>query len=82
MRTENDSNILSAELKNTGKSIAFAIELKAIDANTGAGIVPIFWQDNYLTLLPAESRTVEAAFGKTVSNVSLDIQGWNIFRSR
>ena len=78
LRTENESNILSVELKNTGNSIAFAIELNAIDTNTDAGIVPIFWQDNYLTLLPEESRTIEAAFSKTVSNVSLDIHGWNI----
>jgi len=78
LKKENDNSILSVELENTGSSIAFGIELKAIDTNTGAGIVPIFWQDNYLSLLPAESRTVEAAFDKTASNVSLDFQGWNI----
>jgi hypothetical protein len=59
-------------------SIGFAIELKVVDANTDAGIVPVFWQDNYIALLPGESRTLEAAFSKTASNVSLDIHGWNI----
>jgi exo-1,4-beta-D-glucosaminidase len=78
LRTENDNNILSAELNNTGNSIGFAIELKVVDANTGAGIVPVFWQDNYIALLPGQSRTLEAAFSKTASNISLDIQGWNI----
>jgi len=87
LRTENNGNpapgavqgnILSVELKNTGNTIAFAIELNAIDANTGAAIIPIFWQDNYITLLPAESRTIEATFNKTASNISLNIQGWNI----
>jgi len=78
LRTENDSSIFSVELKNMGNSIAFAIELNAIDANTGAGIAPVFWQDNYLTLLPRESRTIEAALSKTASNVSLDIHGWNV----
>ncbi|MHC4204564.1 MAG: glycoside hydrolase family 2, partial [Planctomycetota bacterium] len=78
LKTENDSSILSVELKNTGNSIAFGLELNAIDADTSAGIVPVFWQDNYLSLLPAESRTVEAAFNKSTSNVTLDIQGWNI----
>jgi exo-1,4-beta-D-glucosaminidase len=82
LRTENNGNILSVELKNTGSSIAFAIELNAVDANTGAGIVPVFWQDNYITLLPDESRTVEAAFNKTASNVSLNIQGWNIEKAQ
>ena len=78
LKTENEHNILSVELKNTGSSIAFAIELNVIDSSTGSGIVPVFWQDNYITLLPAESRTVEAIFSKTASNVSLNIQGWNI----
>jgi exo-1,4-beta-D-glucosaminidase len=81
LRTENDGNILSVELKNTGGSIAFGIELNAVDANTGACIIPVFWQDNYITLLPAESKTVEVAFNKTVSNVSLNIDGWNIKKS-
>jgi exo-1,4-beta-D-glucosaminidase len=81
IRTENDNNILTVELKNTGNSIAFGIELNTVDANTGAGIVPIFWQDNYITLLPAESRTIEATFTKITSNVSLNIQGCNIKRA-
>jgi exo-1,4-beta-D-glucosaminidase len=78
LKTEDYHNILSVELKNTGSSIAFAIELSAVNANTGADIIPVFWQDNYVTLLPAESRTIEATFAKTASTASLNIQGWNI----
>ena len=69
---------MSVELENTGADVAFGIELKLADANTGAGIVPIFWQDNYITLLPGESRILQAAFSKNASNASLDIDGWNI----
>ncbi|MHC4435468.1 MAG: hypothetical protein ACYTBS_26865 [Planctomycetota bacterium] len=78
LKTKDDKNVLSVELKNTGASIAFAIELSVADSNTGAGIVPVFWQDNYVTLMPGESRTIEAAFSKTVSNISLDVHGWNV----
>jgi exo-1,4-beta-D-glucosaminidase len=81
LKAEKDSNILTVELKNTRNNIAFGIELNTVDANTGNSIVPIFWQDNYITLVPAESRTVKATFTKTVSNVSLNIQGWNIERA-
>ncbi len=78
LRTKDDNNILSVELKNTGNSVAFAIELKVIDANTGDGVVPVFWQDNYVSLMPGECRTIEAAFSKSNSNISLDVNGWNI----
>ncbi len=78
LKTKDDKNILSVELKNTGDSIAFAIELNVTDANTGAGVVPVFWQDNYVSLMPGECRTVEAAFDKSNSNISLDVHGWNI----
>ena len=59
-----------------------AIEASVTDTNTGAGIVPIFWQDNYVTLMPGECRTIEATFSKTVSNIALDVHGWNLDNRR
>jgi exo-1,4-beta-D-glucosaminidase len=82
LKAENDHNTLSVELNNTGSSIAFAVELNVIDSSTGSGIIPIFWQDNYVTLLPAESRNIKATFTKATSDVSLNIQGWNIASTR
>jgi len=77
LKTKDDNNTLSVELKNTGTQLAFAVELSVTDANTGAGVVPVFWQDNYVTLMPGECRKTEAAFSKTASNISLDVCGWN-----
>ena len=78
LKRENNNTLLSLDVKNTGTSIAFAIELHVIDADTGAAIVPVFWEDNYLCLLPGESKTLASTFSKTTPDIRLDIQGWNI----
>ncbi|MHC4296260.1 MAG: glycoside hydrolase family 2 protein [Planctomycetota bacterium] len=78
LETNNDNKIMSVELRNKGADVAFGIELRLADVNTGAAVVPIFWQDNYIALLPGESRTIQGAYSKPASDVSLDIHGWNI----
>jgi len=73
-----DNNKLTVELENIGDSIAFAVKLDIIDDKTGEAVVPIFWQDNYIALLPGERRTIHAEFNKDASNIKLDVQGWNV----
>jgi exo-1,4-beta-D-glucosaminidase len=73
-----DNNKLAVELENIGDSIAFAVRLDIIDDKTGEAVVPVFWQDNYIALLPGERRAINAEFNKDASNIKLDVQGWNI----
>ncbi|MCP4258670.1 MAG: glycoside hydrolase family 2 [Planctomycetes bacterium] len=73
-----DNNRLTVELENVGKSIAFGIKFDIIDDKTGEAIVPVFWQDNYISLLPGQRRTVYAELNKDASNVKIDVQGWNV----
>jgi exo-1,4-beta-D-glucosaminidase len=44
-------------LFNTGTTLAFGLELQLSDS-LGKPVVPVLWDDNYLTLLPGEKRTV------------------------
>lgn len=72
--------IIHTSLKNTGKSISFLTHLRLSDAE-GHDVVPVFWQDNYVNLLPGESRTIDAEIatedmGKTAPVLHLD--GWNV----
>src|SRR4029079_19419385 len=48
-------------LANTGKMLAFQLRLKAVDA-AGKEILPVYWQDNYIQLVPGEQRTVRVAW--------------------
>jgi exo-1,4-beta-D-glucosaminidase len=64
-------------LKNKGNAIAFLINLKLIDGKNGELILPVFWDDNYISLLPNEERTLHATFG-AVNKVKLKVEGWNV----
>ena len=72
--------IVRVALKNEGKSLAFMIRLRLTDSR-GNDIVPIFWQDNYVSLLPGESRSVSATYDALVlhgSQAVLHVSGWNL----
>ena len=68
---------ISAKLINRSNRIAFFVELLLIDEDTSEPVVPIFWQDNYVSLLPNETRTVTATFPAAQEPV-LSVRGWNI----
>ncbi len=55
-----DGYRVDVQLHNPGDRIAFFVEL-AIDAGTSGRLAaPVLWSDNYVSLLPGESRSVSA----------------------
>ena len=71
----------SVELKvhNPGNAVAFFVEFGLLKYDRDP-VLPVFWDDNYISLLPDESRTVRC----TCSNAKLggkkpvlEVQGWN-----
>jgi exo-1,4-beta-D-glucosaminidase len=69
-------------VRNTGSALAFQVHLRAEDADNGQEVLPVFWSDNYLELLPGESRTLTAAFlhGQAPARVALTAEAWNAAR--
>jgi exo-1,4-beta-D-glucosaminidase len=53
---------VSVSLKNEGGSVAFMVHLRMTGGAGGTDMTPIFWSDNYFSLMPGESRTVSAAY--------------------
>jgi hypothetical protein len=51
------------ELTNTGNSIALMTSLKLIDPVSGLEILPSYWSNNYLSILPGEEQTVHVDAG-------------------
>ena len=72
-----DNNIVIVEIKNSSDKIAFLIDLKILHKKTGEIILPVFWEDNYFSLLPGEEKTVSATFNSE-SDAELKISGWNV----
>jgi len=67
-------------IKNPSSQLAFQIRLALVDAESGDEILPVLWEDNYLSLLPGESRTLVAHYDSPLGAeaLKLDVSGWNI----
>jgi exo-1,4-beta-D-glucosaminidase len=68
-------------LSNSGNAIAFMVHLRVTSGKGGEDVTPIFWQDNYFSLLPGESRTVSAKFDASLLNgkeAVVELDGWNV----
>jgi exo-1,4-beta-D-glucosaminidase len=75
-------DIVRVVLHNSSDHLAFQIRLGIHQAGQAEEILPVFWQDNYVSLLPNESRTIVAHYAphKLDGHPELDIDGWNLDR--
>ena len=63
---------------NPTQALAFQVSFAARTAD-GNLIAPVFWSDNYIELLPGESRTITATLPKNAPrNTAILISGWNV----
>jgi exo-1,4-beta-D-glucosaminidase len=68
-------------LRNPGSYLAFQVRLEIHFGGEEAEILPVLWQDNYIELMPGESREVTAQFPSLNSfplGTQLTVTGWNI----
>jgi Exo-beta-D-glucosaminidase Ig-fold domain len=55
------------------------LKLTGCGNNKDQDIVPVLWSDNYISLLPGESRELTARFRTNQSQpVGVGIAGWNV----
>jgi hypothetical protein len=47
-------------ISNCGKSPAFMLRAKLVDSATGLEVLPTYWDDNYVCVMPGESRVLTA----------------------
>jgi exo-1,4-beta-D-glucosaminidase len=68
-------------VENPSKSIAFFVRLKLDKTKGGEEILPVVWQDNYITLLPGEKRELTATYharGAGGARPEVEVSGWNV----
>jgi hypothetical protein len=58
VRREGSQWVIDADLRNTSKSPALLVRVKAVREKTGDLIVPALYDDNYIALMPGERRTI------------------------
>jgi uncharacterized membrane protein len=66
------------KLENTGTVPALLVKLTLKDAATDARILPAYYSENYVSLLPGDSRTVTIAFPAGESRPKIALRGWNL----
>ena len=76
-----DSSVTRIAIENPSKSLAFFVRLKVNKGKGGEEIVPVVWQDNYVSLLPGEKREITATYrtaGLGTAKPEVEVQGWNV----
>jgi exo-1,4-beta-D-glucosaminidase len=76
-----ESGEILLKVRNPSEVIAFFIFLDVIDQATGKPILPVFWDDNYVSLLPGEERTCKAKYFLRDSGDNkpvIKVNGWNV----
>lgn len=72
----NTDHSIHVELKNPSPSLAFQVAISALGADNQE-IAPVLWSDNYVELLPGETRELQ---GKSLAGPieKVQLSGWNV----
>jgi exo-1,4-beta-D-glucosaminidase len=68
-------------LENPAEAIAFFVEVSVISEWSRNSVLPVYWEDNYVTILPGESKTITGIF--RVEDLRQEepvivVNGWNV----
>jgi exo-1,4-beta-D-glucosaminidase len=82
-RTEHkgEDAITHVTIENPGKNLAFFARLKVDKGPKGEEILPVLWEDNYISLLPGEKREVTATYRASelgAARPAVEVSGWNV----
>jgi len=81
IKKEGSNYMLSVTIENPGKDLAFSVNPKILKKTSMEPVLPVFWNDNYISLLPGEKRTLNVEFdSKNLGGEEpvLKVDGWNI----
>jgi len=80
-KEETGNNLLiKTRLSNPTDKIVFFISL-AMNDDKGVSIYPVFWDDNYISLLPGEIRDINCRMPRQSlksGNLKMQLSGWNM----
>jgi exo-1,4-beta-D-glucosaminidase len=67
-------------IENPSRNLAFFVRLKVSKGEKGEEILPVVWEDNYISLLPGEKREVTAIYHARelgAEKPAVEVSGWN-----
>ncbi len=87
-RPEGGEMVTRVTLENPSRDLAFQVRVKVSTPDGGPEspqeeILPVLWEDNYVSLLPGEKRTVAARYSAEPLEKRapvVEVEGWNVSR--
>jgi exo-1,4-beta-D-glucosaminidase len=76
-----EDSIAHVTVENPSRSLAFFVRLKINKGDNGEEILPVIWEDNYISLLPGEKRELAATFRSSdlgTAKPIAQVSGWNV----
>ncbi len=71
-------NKIEVKIENpVGNPLAFFNRIALIDPATGKRVLPVFYDNNYISVLPGTSKTVIVEYNDR-QNVQVTVYGWNV----
>ena len=80
-KSENGEERIVVHLENDGAAAALENKLTLLNARNGKRILPAYYADNYVSLLPGESREITIDYPEAAAdgaNPELDLRGFNL----
>ena len=68
-------------LENPSATLAFFVHLAVRKGAGGEEVLPVLWDDNYVTLLPGETREIAARYAPKdlgAAKPVVSVEGWNV----
>jgi len=78
---EGGKEVVMVELENPTAHLAFMVDLRILKDKSGESVLPVFWEDNYFSLLPGEKRAIRGTFSDEAlagEKPILRVAGWNV----
>ncbi|WP_294054982.1 glycoside hydrolase family 2 protein [Sphingomonas sp.] len=69
--------VVRVELANRSPTPALNVKLMLVNGS-GVRILPAFYSDNDVTLLPGETRTIEVRYPASAREAHFELDGWNV----
>jgi exo-1,4-beta-D-glucosaminidase len=76
-----DGAVAHVQIKNPSDHLAFQVRLAIQKSDQEGEILPVFWEDNYVSLMPGETRELTAQYvpdAKVFGGVQVKVSGWNV----
>ena len=75
-----DTNRVHVQLQNRGTAVALVNKLTLVNASDGSRILPAYYSDNYVSMLPEETRDIDIEYPASAAKGEprVNLRGWSL----